>query len=81
DADACLRGGPPPRVVYTAACAHALLSPRRPASRAEAVRLLDRALRGGFGADLLETDADLAALRADEAFRRLVSEARERKAG
>jgi eukaryotic-like serine/threonine-protein kinase len=62
--------------LYQAACVYALTSRQEPGDRLEAFRLLARALKTGFGADLLETDPDLASLRHLPEFRGLVELAR-----
>jgi serine/threonine protein kinase/lipoprotein NlpI len=72
DATGALRGNPTPAVVFQVAGIYALTSVGEPKDRAEALRLLTRALRNGYGFDLLETDPNLASLRATPEFRRLV---------
>jgi hypothetical protein len=57
---------------YQVACIHALTSRHVPSERAEALRLLASAPKGGFGADLMERDPDLAPLRDDPGFRDLM---------
>lgn len=72
DAAEALRRDTRPLVQYQAGCVHALTARQEPADQAEAFRLLYRALRGGFGADLLARDDDLKSLRGHAEFRRLL---------
>jgi tetratricopeptide (TPR) repeat protein len=65
DAAESLRRDPRGLIAYQAACIHALNARTHPADAAEAVALLHRALRDGFGSDLLTRDPDLAALQDD----------------
>jgi serine/threonine protein kinase/Tfp pilus assembly protein PilF len=76
DARQALAGPPKGEILYQIAGAYALTSRDQPADRAEAYRLLTEALRLGFGARLLERDPDLAPLRHEPQFRRLVEAAR-----
>src|SRR5262249_24802893 len=69
--EALKRDGSGPATLYQAANVHALLGEKE-----QALRLLAKALRGGFGHDVLEKDPDFAALRNDERFRALVRAAR-----
>ncbi|HEX4612917.1 MAG TPA: protein kinase [Urbifossiella sp.] len=73
--DALLRDTRPPNL-YQVACAYALTAKTHPGDKTEAFRLLASALRGGFGHDLIDTDTDLAALRPDPEFQRLVAAAK-----
>ncbi len=73
DADESLRRDPRGLVAYQAACIHALNSREHPADAAEAIALLHRALRDGFGSELLANDPDLATVRETPAFQTLVN--------
>ena len=66
--------------LFQVGCVHALLAERQAPSRTEALHWLERALKAGFGADLLERDADLALIRRDVAFRQLVERSKEKNA-
>jgi tetratricopeptide (TPR) repeat protein len=65
-----------PSNLYQVAGIYALTSRREPTDREEAVRLLTKALRSGFGFDLVAIDTDLDPIRADPEFRRLAEAAR-----
>jgi serine/threonine protein kinase/Tfp pilus assembly protein PilF len=73
DAEACLLSDPRPAMLYRAGCAYALTSRAQPDDRIRALHLLSAALKEGYGADLIATDADLAPLRDLPQFRRLIS--------
>jgi tetratricopeptide (TPR) repeat protein len=76
DAREALRGNPEPGILYQVAGVYALTSRENDGDRAEAYRLLTEALRQNFGANLLEKDPDLAPIRNEPRFRRLVEAAR-----
>jgi tetratricopeptide (TPR) repeat protein len=61
---------------YQVACIYALTARQQPDDRLQALQLLSSALRAGYGLHLLETDADLNAIRDLPDFRRLVEAAR-----
>jgi serine/threonine protein kinase/Flp pilus assembly protein TadD len=65
--------------LFQVGCVHALLTDRRAESRAEAIRWLERALKAGFGAELLPSDPDLAKVQGDAAFKQLVERSKEKK--
>jgi serine/threonine protein kinase/Flp pilus assembly protein TadD len=81
DAEESLRRDPSPAITYQAAGIYALLDPRRPGSRVEAIRLLSLALRAGFGHDFVETDSDLDPIRDTPEFKKVVESVRALKAG
>ena len=68
-----------PYNVYQIAGIYALTSRQNPNDRGEAFRLLESALRQGFGLDLIDKDRDLDAIREQPEFRRIVDEARARR--
>ena len=68
-----------PYNVYQVAGIYALTSRQNPDDRGEAFRLLESALRQGFGLDLIDKDRDLDAIRDQPEFRRIVDEARARR--
>ena len=76
DAEESLRQDTSARNIYQVACIYALTSRQQSGDSLEAFRLLSGALKDGFGADLLETDTDLAPLRHLPEFDRLVAMAR-----
>jgi serine/threonine protein kinase/tetratricopeptide (TPR) repeat protein len=57
--------------LYQVGCIYALTAKTHPADRFRAFELLTAALKTGFGADLLETDPDLDALRTYPEFQKL----------
>lgn len=59
--------------LYQVACVYALTAATHPEDKPEALRLLATALRAGFGQQYIESDADLAALRGDPEFQRLLA--------
>lgn len=59
-------------ILYQAGCIYALTSRQEPNDRQEAYRLVERALRAGFGAEHLRTDPDLSPLRDHQEYQRLV---------
>jgi tetratricopeptide (TPR) repeat protein len=65
-----------PEVQFQVAGIYALCSKIERDDRKEALTLLARSLKGGFGHHLIEHDTDLAALREDARFRALVRAAR-----
>jgi tetratricopeptide (TPR) repeat protein len=64
---------------YQIAGIYALTSRQNPDDRGEAFRLLESALRQGFGLDLIDKDRDLDAIREQPEFRRIVDEALARR--
>ena len=73
--DALLRDTRPPNQ-YQLAGVYALTSRTHPEDRPEALRLLAGALRGGFGLQYVDADADLNPVRAEPEFQRLVAAAK-----
>jgi tetratricopeptide (TPR) repeat protein len=73
DARAALALAPTAEVQYQAACVFALTSAAHETDRAEALRLLEAALRGGFGRKELAGDTDLNPLRNVREFQNLVA--------
>ncbi len=65
-----------PANLYQVGCVYALTMGTHPEDKAEALRLIGSALRGGFGHHLLAADPDLAALRPDPEFQRLAAPAK-----
>jgi hypothetical protein len=63
--------------LYQVAGIYALNSRKHPADRVEALHLLSKALRAGFGLDLVDKDTDLDPIRENPEFRRVVKAARE----
>jgi tetratricopeptide (TPR) repeat protein len=76
DAQEALKRDTTPLTLYTVACIYALTTKEQPDDRLEAFRLLAAALRQGFGANLIEIDTDLVALRPYPEFKQLVQMAR-----
>ncbi len=70
-----------PANLYQVGCIYALTSKTHPEDKKEAFHLLWSALKGGFGSDLIDTDADLDPLRKDPQFAVLVASARARADG
>jgi tetratricopeptide (TPR) repeat protein len=64
--------------LYQVGCIYALTARTHPEDRREAFRLLWSALKTGFGLDIVDSDADLDAIRTNPEFQRLVAEARAR---
>jgi serine/threonine protein kinase/Tfp pilus assembly protein PilF len=75
DARAVLQGDAPAATRYQVAGIYALTSRTNPGDRAQALRLLAGALRGGHGLDLVAGDRDLDPIRELPQFRRLVAAA------
>ena len=65
-----------PDDLIRAASAYAVLGPKDPQAAPEAVRLLAQALLQGEGFGIVETDADLARVKDDAAFRRVAEAVR-----
>jgi tetratricopeptide (TPR) repeat protein len=59
-------------MLYQVAGIYALTATEHPEDRREALRLLREALQQGFGLDVIDTDPDLAPLRADAQFQDLL---------
>jgi tetratricopeptide (TPR) repeat protein len=76
DARAALKLSGHPAILYQVAGIYALTARQEARDGKEAVRLLARALEGGHGHTLIETDRDLDALRTDARFRALARAAR-----
>ena len=70
-----------PATLYQVACIYALTSRQRAEDRPEALRLLARALGGGYGVELLGVDPDLNPLRDAPEFRRLLAAANSLRGG
>lgn len=69
-AEALTRDASAPNL-YQVGCVYALTAKTHPADRFKAVELIAAALRAGFGADLLATDADLDPIRGTAEFKAL----------
>jgi tetratricopeptide (TPR) repeat protein len=76
DAREALRQSERPATKYQVAGIYGLMSKTHPEDRREAFSLLDGALRGGFGFDLLDKDPELDPIRKDPEFRKIVDAAR-----
>jgi tetratricopeptide (TPR) repeat protein len=63
-----LEANPSAPAFFQAACAHAIMSTRNDKSLEQSFTLLSRALAGGFGHDLLESDVDLKYIRHHSQF-------------
>ncbi|HYH66677.1 MAG TPA: protein kinase [Urbifossiella sp.] len=59
--------------LYQVGCVYALTAKTHPEDKPEALRLVAAALRAGFGQQYLADDTDLAALRGDAEFQRLLA--------
>jgi serine/threonine protein kinase len=81
EARAALARDARPPTLYRAARIYALTSRQHPEDCQEAFGLLNRALAGGFGLDVVEADPAMEPVRDHEAFRRMVKAAREMRAG
>jgi serine/threonine protein kinase/tetratricopeptide (TPR) repeat protein len=81
DATRVLQRDRSPATLYQVACIYALTSRQQPEDRREALRLLERALDGGYGGQLLDVDPDLNPLRNSAEFRRLLETARASRTG
>jgi serine/threonine protein kinase/Flp pilus assembly protein TadD len=81
DAEETLARDPAPPIYYQLACIYALTSRDSPADRAEAFRLLNIAVRGGYGCEKIEDDHDLDPIRDRSEFLRLLAVARALRAG
>lgn len=57
-----------PSILYQMGCAHALISPHHSESTQQAMRFLALAIRGGYGADVMDTDPDLDPVRQQASF-------------
>jgi tetratricopeptide (TPR) repeat protein len=73
--ESLLRDATPP-LLYRAACIYSLTSAQHADDRLLAFQRLSAALRQGYGFDYLESDEDLAPIRTQPEFRRLVEAAR-----
>ena len=62
-----------PATLYQIGCAHALLSRNSKESGPLAIAYIARALQRGYGADLLESDSDLAPVRDSDDFQALIT--------
>ncbi len=62
-----------PATTYQIGCAHALLSKNSKENSSLAIAFVARALKRGYGAELLESDSDLDALRNEADFQALVT--------
>jgi serine/threonine protein kinase/predicted Zn-dependent protease len=76
DAVGALRLDQSPETVYQVAGIYALTSQQRPDDRREAFRLLEQALRQGYGFDLVDSDPELQPIRSLPEFRRLLEDTR-----
>ncbi len=81
DAEEALRRDPSPSNMYQVAGIYALLTKQDPAHKANAIRLLTAALRGGFGYDYIEDDKDLAPIRNTPEYKRVLEGVHALKAG
>ena len=63
------------RTWYYLACTYSLTSQKKPEDRKQALQALANALRKGFGHQYIEKDTDLAPLRKEAEFQRLVNAA------
>jgi serine/threonine protein kinase/tetratricopeptide (TPR) repeat protein len=72
DAEEAHRQDNSPKNVFQVAGIYAHLTKHDPIHKAEAIRLLSSALRGGFGYEHIERDTDLTPIRDTAEFRRLV---------
>jgi tetratricopeptide (TPR) repeat protein len=77
DAAKALEGNPRPAIYYQVAGIFARFAISDPDDRGEALRLLEIALRGGFGHDLIESDPDLDPVRDDPRFAHMLAIARD----
>ncbi|MDB5310925.1 MAG: pknB 22 [Gemmataceae bacterium] len=73
DAEEALRRDTSPSNMYQVAGIYAQLSTQNPADRANAIRLLTAALRGGFGHEYVETDKDLDPIHKTVEFERVLA--------
>jgi serine/threonine protein kinase/Tfp pilus assembly protein PilF len=76
DARAALVRDTTPQRLYEAAGVYALTAKDHPEDRREALRLLRDALQQGVGFEIIDTDPDLAPIRADPQFQDLLKAAR-----
>ena len=76
DAEDALKRDQTARNLFQVGAIYALLTQQDPAHKAEAIRLLSAALRGGFGFDYIETDKDLDPIRGTPEFGRVLEGAR-----
>jgi tetratricopeptide (TPR) repeat protein len=76
--DAALSLSHSPHILYQVGCAYAINCGTHPEDRDQALRLVSRALRNGFGHRELPVDEDLKPLRDDPRFVRLLKAAREK---
>lgn len=76
DAAACLARDDSPPTLYQVGNIFALTSRQATGDRPQALAYLARALRGGFGLDLVDGDSDYDPIRGDPAFCRVVDAAR-----
>jgi len=76
DAEAALIVDTSPSTLYQVACIYSLLSAKNPDDRLQALHLLSKALNGGYGLDILDTDTDLDPLRSLPEFRQITAAAR-----
>lgn len=74
ETEAVLRLDDRPLTLYQAACVHALNSKLQPDDSRLALELLERSLQAGFDRNIVLGDPDLASLRSDPEFTRLVGE-------
>jgi eukaryotic-like serine/threonine-protein kinase len=72
DAEEALRRDKSPANVYQVAGIYARLTCHDASHKAEAIRLLSAALRGGFGYEYIEMDKDLDPIRDTPEFKRLL---------
>jgi hypothetical protein len=66
-----------PSVIYAVAGIYALTAQDRPADRDRALFLLSQAVHRGYGLEMIESDPELATLRALPEVRRLVAGAKQ----
>lgn len=72
DAEICLKTDRSPDVLYQVACIYSLTSQTNTKDADDALRLLNEALRRGFGRDMFQSDPDLRPIQDTPTFQKLV---------